>query len=140
MAASSSTSTSIPIGYSQAVRITVCHLDGRENQIRLHLDATVQELRNNVARIETIAPDSFQLVVDDHMIMDPKNLLSQYIKVLDPVVSLVKVEAARAHPVAEHSRCIACLKPFNFWRTELVCEKCWMEQVNAARHYDLDNL
>ena len=143
MAASSSASTCIPVGYNRAVRITVCHLDGRENHICLHLDLSVMELHNNVARIESIADDSFQIVCkhdnDDHVtIMDPAKPLSEYIQVFDPVVTLVKLNTGKAN--SEHLKCISCLKPFTFWKTEMVCRACYMQQVHAARVYGLDGL
>lgn len=141
MAASSSASTSIPVGYNTPVKITVCQMDAREIAIILPLDAAVTELHNNLARIESIAPDSFRLICQngdgEDVIMDVVQPLSAYIRVLDPVLTLVKNNNFESK-TPEHKRCISCLKPFPFWATELVCEECWHQQVYAAGHYGLE--
>jgi hypothetical protein len=139
-ASSSSASTSISVGYNLPVKITVCQMDAGEVAITLPLDALVLELHNNLARIKGIAPESFCLVCKngngEDVIMDIEQPLSAYIRVIDPVLTLVKNNIDPKIP--EHQRCISCLKPFRFWATELVCEACWHQQVNAARHYGLD--
>ena len=143
MAASSSSSPPEAIAHvGLPARITVCQMDGSEIMVVVHLDANVIELHNNISRISGMPPESFVLVCTtsdgEEMVMDTTQQLSHYIRVLDPVLQLVIIATKRT--CAEHKRCISCLKPFPFWKTEMVCEKCWFMQVHAARVFELDGL
>ena len=131
--ASASSSTAVLSGLKI---ITVDFLGGKEIVLKLDSNAFVKELRDNIARIKLIAPESFRLIYNG-MVLDEESRLSACIEESEAQVTLVIMSEEYTN---EHKRCISCLKPHLFWATELVCRKCWIEQVHAVRAHNLDGL
>jgi hypothetical protein len=124
--ASASSSTDVLYGFKL---IQVDTMSGDEIVIRLPSSALVRELHEDIARIERIAPESFRLIYNGQ-VLDPTSRLSSCIEASEAHVTRVRISDSYED---EHKRCISCLEPFPFWATELVCRKCWHQQVFAAR-------